>query len=304
MGSKNESNSLASTSVWKPQSDQLQDLYNRGSEWTDANQGAITDAANSAANTSNQALEAAAPVWQKNLQGGNLAGVDIAGFLAKRMGDPNQVASTTIGQYGADNPTWQYKLGQNFSGGNSSLDNMRSTISAGAQEATDMMLGSLDARAAASGMSGGSRHGTATAQGMRDINQNMQDNLSQIGYDAYNKDYDRALQTGADADQLNQQIQLANQGTNLDAQLGNQGANLDRNKLLSDLINQQQGTSSDALGQSQNVQDYTSAELKSLMSGSAGIEFLQRMLGQPTTLSEQESNKSGYNSNVSFNLGR
>ena len=312
--------STAKDSVWAPQGAALSDLYKEGKNWYEGAQPGIEEAAAGQRAYAKDAVDAAMPAWKQQLEGGNLAGYDIAGELARRLGQDQSISvqnvnGTNIDKYGADNPTWEYKLGQQYSGGNSSLDNMMDTMGAARQEATDGMLGSMDARAAASGMSGGSRHGTAIRGGMRDINQNYQDNVSNIGYDAYNKDYDRALTMGQNADQYNNEFSQLNQSNNLEAQIANQGANLEADSTnqgyqqkqqdtLAKLISEQNLNSADALKMQQAIAGYTGGELDALMKSGSGLQLLASMLGNPTSLGDQETVNSASGSIGSISVKR
>jgi len=81
-----------------------------------------------------------------------------------------------------------------------SLANMQSMYQRQASTAANDMMNNMDARASASGMSGGSRHGTGIAQGMNDINTNYMNNMANTSYDAYNRDLDRNLGIAGDDD--------------------------------------------------------------------------------------------------------
>lgn len=391
--------STSDQSMWKPQGDALQQLYDQSSSWLSNNDGKIDSLSQQAMYRGNDAYDSADRAWENQLTGGNLSGYDIAGGLQGMLQQDNNISSNNVNsqningtnvnsqnvnsqnvngqninqnQIGQLNsPTLQMQMANRFSGGNSSLDNMRGTIQNSAKSAQDNMMQGLDARAAASGMSGGSRHGTATAKGMQDINSNMQTDLANIGYDAYNKDYDRSMQMGAAADQFNEarnvsdqsnafntqmanqsndmqgqmanqqsnlqgqmanqqsnmQGQLANQNNNMQAQSANQQANLqgqmanqqsdmqakmanqnftqEQQKLVSDLLGQQNTNSSNAIGQQANMQGYIDGPMQGLMNSTAGMQFMQQMLGSPTTLTQQESSSNGASggSGVSGNIG-
>ena len=71
---------------------------------------------------------------------------------------------------------------------------MKDSIQNDASRATENMLNTTDARAAMSGMSGGSRHGVMQAQGMKNINDAMQREMSSVGMQNYNEAQQRALQ--------------------------------------------------------------------------------------------------------------
>lgn len=162
--------------------------------------------------------------WQNQMQGGAYADMGLQNSL---MGSLNQ----SLGQPSATQEINNMVMGGE---GNNYADAMRNQYVNDANRASDNMLQNLDARAAASGMSGGSRHGTATAQGMQDINQNLQRNMAQTGYNTFDKDLDRKLAIAGQADQ----------GT------------LARQQMMSNMIGGQQGAMNEGINQGGNMIGY------------------------------------------------
>lgn len=107
-----------------------------------------------------------------------------------------------------------------------SLANMMDMYRGQATTAGQDMLSNVDARAAAAGIGGGSAHGNAMGRGFEGINSNLQSQMAQTGYDAYNRDLDRNLGISRDTDLMNQERTLSNQGNTLAANQGNQQAAL------------------------------------------------------------------------------
>jgi len=101
------------------------------------------------------------------------------------------------------NPSQMQGLNNMIMGGegNNYADAMKNTYMDDANRAQQMMMGNMDARAAASGMSGGSAHGNAIGLGNYDINKNLQSNLARTGFDTFDKDLDRKLNIAQQADQ-------------------------------------------------------------------------------------------------------
>jgi hypothetical protein len=151
--------------------------------------------------------------------------------------------------------------------GNTYADAMKAGYAADANRATANMLSNLDARAAASGMSGGSRHGTATSQGMYDINSNLQKSLADVGYNTFDKDLQNKLNIAQQADQ----------GT------------LARQQLMSNMLGQQQGVSTGALGMGQNMQNLGMGAFAPGMMPWQNISNYANALGSPTVLSSGSS---------------
>jgi len=71
-------------------------------------------------------------------------------------------------------------------------------------------------------MSGGSGHGNAIGRGQEGINQNLQSQMAQTGYDAYNRDLDRQLGIAGDKDTMNQQRAGWDQQNSFNTQNANQ----------------------------------------------------------------------------------
>jgi len=194
---KNSNESSFQQNVWDPQSQALNNLYTQvGQLFGQTNsgmQGQIPGAVNNMQNINQQAM----PAWQNQLQGGAYSGLGIGNQL---MGSLNQSLNS---------PTNMQQVNSMIMGGsgNNYADAMKNQYIQDANLAQRNMLSNLDARASAAGMSGGSRHGIATAQGMQDINRNLQSNLAQTGYNTFDKDLDRKLQIAGQADQATLQRQ-------------------------------------------------------------------------------------------------
>lgn len=215
--SKSDSDSSSQSSfdqdVWGPQGDALQNLYGQaGNLFGDTNnqmQGLMPGATNQMQGVFDQAN----PAYQQQLSGGATADMGLQNSL---MNSLNQ---------SMNNPSMTSEINAMTMGGegNNYADAMKDQYVQDANRASDNMMQNLDARAAASGMSGGSRHGTATAQGMQDINQNLQRNMAETGYNTFDKDLDRKLQIAGMADQnllANQQMMAGMIGGQDTAQQG------------------------------------------------------------------------------------
>jgi hypothetical protein len=161
--------------------------------------------------------------WQNQLAGGAYQGLDLNNQL-------NQSLENTL-----NSPTNTQQIYGDIMGGqgNNYADAMRNQYTIDANRTMDNMLANLDARAAGNGMSGSSRQGIAQGLGIRDINQNLQSNLAQLGYNTFDKDLANKLSIAGQADQ----------------------ATLQRQQMLSDLIGQKNATQAGAVGQGGQMQD-------------------------------------------------
>jgi hypothetical protein len=92
-------------------------------------------------------------------------------------------------------PSQSTGLYENIMGGkgNNYVDAMKNMFVKDAQRTRDLSEASLDSRLAGTGMSGGSRHGVAQALVSRDIDKNLQDQMTKVGYDSFDKDLQNKL---------------------------------------------------------------------------------------------------------------
>lgn len=244
----------------KFQEDALKKLYGQAASNYGTTRGTIAQQTPGANNFINQINQGAMGGYNDALQGGVYQGMGnqqaLQDSLAQSMANP----SATSQIYG------QVMGGQ----GNNYADAMKASYITDANRAQQAMLGNLDARAAASGMSGGSRHGTATAQGMNDINSNLQKNLATTGYETFNQDLQNKLGIAQQADQ----------GT------------LARQQMLSDMIGQQQGVQTGALNQGQNMQNLGMGSFAPGMMNWQNLSNYSNTIGSPTVLSNGSSSSS------------
>jgi hypothetical protein len=112
-------------------------------------------------------------------------------------------------------------------------------------------------------MSGGSRHGIATSQGMYDINSNLQKNLADTGYNTFDKDLANKLNIAQQADQ----------GT------------LARQQLMSNMLGQQQGVQTGALNAGGQMQNLGMGSMAPTMMPWQNMSNYANSIGSPTVLS-------------------
>ena len=243
------------------QQDALKQLYSQAQ-----NQFGVTNAATNAQipganNFINQVNQGAMNGYQNDLKGG----------VYQDMG--NQKALQDSLKQSMNNPSATSQIyGQMMGGnGNNYADAMKASYITDANRTQQNMLANLDARAAASGMSGGSRHGTATAQGMNDINSNLQRNMATTGYETFDKDLQNKLNVA----------QQAVAGT------------LARQQMLSGMIGQQQGVQTGAQQAGQNMQNLGMGSFAPSMIPWQNLSNYSNVIGSPNVLS------SGYSSSNS-----
>ena len=210
-----------------------------------------------------QTNQAAMPEWQNQLNGGVYQGMDNANALSNSLQQSLNSPTATSQIYGQ-------MMGGN---GNNYADAMKAGYTADANRATDNMLANLDSRAAASGMSGGSRHGVATSQGMYDINSNLQNNLANIGYNTFDKD-------------LNNKLNIAQQADS---------GTLARQQMMAGMLGQQQGVQTGALNAGGQMQNLGMGSFAPTMMPWQNMSNSANSIGSPTVLN---SGGSSGNSNA------
>ena len=253
----------------KWQSDALTQMYNAAAG-TYGNVGnTINQQMGGAQDYINRTNQSAMPEWQNQLGGGVYQGMDNANALSSSL------------QQSLSNPTATSQIyGQMMGGqGNTYADAMKAGYAADANRATANMLANLDARAAASGMAGGSRHGTATSQGMYDINSNLQKNLADIGYNTFDKDLQNKLNIAQQADS----------GT------------LARQQMMAGMLGQQQGVQTGALNAGGQMQNLGMGSFAPTMMPWQNMSNYANSIGSPTVLSSGGS--SGNSSAMGMGAG-
>lgn len=194
--STSSSSSSSNQRVWEPQQQYLKDLYTQSQDMYGDQQGALANEGQYAGDYIRNVQGGAMPAWQQQLQGGTFSET---GAGADYM---NRLRGVAEGQ-----------------GTNQYLGDLKAAMAADAQHAQQQMMAGADARAAASGMSGGARHGVMMGRGMDDINRNLLSNQANIGFQAAEAEKARQMQA-------NQMLGTA-YGQNQQAQqfgLGNAGA--------------------------------------------------------------------------------
>lgn len=263
-GGKETSQSQASQEVWSPYANAVSPMLEQSGDMFNKSMENINDPSlQNNLNQWNQGVQGgAANMWNQQSQGGNLAGYDITGALSNSLG--GAMGGPTNEQQaiapGMNNYADAYK--QNF------VDD--------ASTAQASMLQGLDARAAASGMSGGSRHGVGMAQGMQDINSNLQSNLANVGYQDYTRNMERQQQAGANADQ----------------------ARLKQQQMLGGLVGQQNQSQQGALAQSGAMAGMGNLGYQSAMAPFMAYSQMLQGMGPSTVLGSSESDGKSMNFGV------
>lgn len=270
-----QNSSQMSQNVFGPQATALNTLYPTAIDIFGRNQPASDQGRNFAFGQAQQTANAAQPAWQQQLAGGAFANLGIGSQLMQSLQQSQNTPSNMQAVNGMI-------MGGN---GNNYADAMKASFIGDANRAADNMMRTLDARATGSGMSGGSRHGLAEAQGFYDVNSNLQHNLAKVGYDTFDKDLDRKLSIAQQADQ----------GT------------LGRQQLMAGLLNNQNAASTGALQFGEGMQNLGLGTMAPASAGWGNFQGLSNAIGQPTILSSGSStgsqSGSGWNMSPSASLG-
>ena len=201
--------------VWGQQGDALADLYSQAGQLFAGGKGGMQPQAQAGQQFGTQAMGSMMQPWEQQMAGGAYADMDLTGAMERSLADMQAGGATNVQDINA------MIMG---GAGNTYADAMKQQYMQDASRAQEQMLGNLDARAAAAGMSGGSRHGTATAQGMEDINRNLQRNLATTGFETFDKDLERKLDIARQADVNQFQRAQQNQQTIANMMGGQQAA--------------------------------------------------------------------------------
>ena len=171
-GGSGSSQSVSSQNVWGEQSPYLQDVYGAGQDAYNNTLGQVNDLTPQVQDQMQQAAQAGMGGFQNQLAGGNIAGL-------------------------------QGQVGQN-----NYLDAMKGQVADDANLLKQQNLGSLDARAAASGMSGSSGYRDQVNKAFDNIDQNAQGQMAQLGYDSFNQGIQNQMNVANAMDQnMNQGVQ-------------------------------------------------------------------------------------------------
>ena len=242
--------------IWGGQSPALQSLYQQAGNVFQNQYPELQNQITNASNNMNQVTNTANPYWEQQMQGGAYNGMELQNKLDYLMANGADTGNTS-------------RIYANIMGGegNNYADAMREQYVKDATRAQENMLKNLDQRAAAAGMSGGSRQGVATALGMRDINDNLQSEMAKIGYNTFDKDLQNKLKIAELADQNALARYQGDQNT------------------LTGLLNSLQQTMNTGLNNTTGMQELNMGQFAPGMVPYAQLGQYANVLGSPTLLS-------------------
>lgn len=263
-GSNNQSQ--MSQNVNGPQQSALSQMYAALPSVFAQNQATANQGQQFAQPYSQSVATAAMPAYQNQLNGG----------VYQDLGIGSQLMSSL--KQSQNSPSAMSQINGMIMGGNGNnyADAMKAAYISDANRARDNMMSTLDARATGSGMSGGARHGVATAQGNYDINSNLQHELARIGYETFDKDLERKLNIASQADQ----------GT------------LARQQLMAGMLGQQNTATTGAIQGGETMQNLGLGTMAPASAGWGNMQGWANAIGSPIVLSQGSSTGSSYGKNM------
>ncbi len=246
----------------------VKQIYDRIPGYLDSNLAGMGSQIPYSTGYSNNISDSAQPAYWNNLQGGVYNGLGIGNQLMQSLNQSLNSPTQTSSIYAQ-------MMGGN---GNNYADAMRNQYVKDANRASENMFANLDARVGDTGLAGSSRHGVAQGIGLRGINDALQSNMAQLGYNTFDKDLQNKLNIA----------QMADQGT------------LQRQQMMQQMLGQQQGTVDNAINQGSNMQNlglgaFAPYLMQMLLMGNAAS-----VIGDPSVLSKGSGSSSSMNANASF----
>jgi hypothetical protein len=272
--SSSNSNAKFNEQVWATQAPYLKDLYGNALNQYGRNYAELTapDAVRDQAYAAQfEGSRGAIPWWHQQMHGGAYQGVD-PNMIMNDIRQSQNMPSNTGTIYA------QMMGGQ----GNTYADAMKDRYIKDANKATANMMNVMDARAAGSGMSGSSRHGVAQGVGTEAINENLQRNLAQVGYETFDKDLQNKLGIA----------QMADQNT------------LARQQMQMDMLAGKQSAMQGGLNFAPNIGQLGMDLFKPFAATWGPTNQLAAMLGAPTILGSGEMTGSGDSSSKGMGIGK
>jgi hypothetical protein len=168
-----------------------------------------------------------------------------------------------------NNPSNSQKLYQQIMGGegNSYLPALKASMEKDQNNINNMNQSQIDAQAAAAGQSGGAMQGVAQALNTQLGDQALARNENKMGYDTFNQDLQNKLGIAGMADQNT----------------------LARQRLMSDMLGQQQGTIDQGIGNTGNIQGYNMGGMNASNAGMNPLQQYSAAIGGPSILNSGTS---------------
>lgn len=255
--SSSQANSNFNQDVWGGQAPALQGLYDSAAGLFGTTNNQMQSLIPGATKQQQQISADAMPAYQQQLAGGSTANMGLQDMLSQSL------------QQSMNNPSATSQMYANIMGGsgNNYADIMKDQYLKDASRAGQNMMSNMDARAVAAGQSGGSRHGVAQAEGWRNINDQLQQNMAQTGYETFDKDLQNKLNIAG----------LADQNT------------LAQQQMMSDMLSGQNAAQQGGIQAGQTMQNLGMGSFAPSMAPWQSAESYANVLGRPTVLGSGSS---------------
>jgi hypothetical protein len=270
--SSSQNQSTFNQSIPQFQQNALTQMYQAAKSLFDSTSAKTNSQVPGASSIVSGAANSALPALQSSMQGGAYKDLGTGDALMQSLAQSLNSPTNTQKIYGD-------MMGGN---GNNYADAMKASYTADANNATNNMLRNLDARAAGAGMSGSSQHGIAEGLGLQGINNNLQKNLAQTGYDTFNQDLQNKLNIAGQAD----------------------SNTLSRQQMLQQMLGSQQDTVNNAMNTSASqVQNLGMGTLAPSSANWTNLGNWANSIGSPTVLSSGTSSGGGNSKGKSMSGG-
>jgi hypothetical protein len=250
----------------------LEHMYNNAGNLYNQQIGQMNGMVPGAMNFQNQQAQNAAKTNQGIQQGGVYGGLGIGNQLMDSLKQSQNTPSATQSIYGQ-------MMGGN---GNNYADAMKQQYVNDANRTQQNMMSNLDARAAGTGMTGSSRQGVAQGIAERGINDSLQKNLAETGYNTFDKDLSNKLNIAQQAD------------TN----------NFNRQNLMSGMLGQQQGTINQGFNNTGALQGYGMGQFNAANQPWQQMQGYQSAIGGPNVLNSGTSYNQGSGTSIGSGMGQ
>ena len=257
--------SSSTQDIWGEQSPFLQEVYKAAS------------AGNAEAQAAIQRLQPGIQNQMSNIAAGGQQGYNqmLAGGNAANLGQ-SQVA-------GMQGNSLQQQMLNGYNGNNPYMSGMKDMIAEDAQRLKQQNLGSLDARAAAAGMSGSSGYRNQVNDMMEDVDKGAMNAMTNLGYQANNQAIQDRMRLSGAADQYNMMA----------AGAGDQYA-----MQRAGMMDQNMGN---AMANTGAMQQSAMNQFNPAMASLNAAGQFGQIIGGPTTLTQSQSENSSYQSGGSSN---
>lgn len=325
-GSFNSSSSQGSSSstqdIWGEQSPFLQEVYKAASAGNADAQAAIQNLQPGIQNQMGNIAAGGQQGFNQMLAGGNAAnlGPSAVGNLgASQISQMGQTQASQLGPSALGNMQGQglqQQMLNDYNGNNPYMSGMKDMIAEDAQRLKQQNLGSLDARAAAAGMSGSSGYRNQVSDMMENVDENAMNAMTNLGYQANTQAIQDRMRLSGAADQMNMAaagagdqyaMQLAgmndqnmfNRAGMTDQYNMNQAGALDQyNMQQAGMMDQNMGN---AMANTNAMQQTAMNQFNPAMASLNAANQFGQIIGGPTTLTQSESQNSSSSSGGSSN---